>query len=271
MQNISENNYEVNNILKDTAKILDSVSKDKGLYVNYAKIYYSAIKFLQDLLGQKSMEFPININLIYEKLNIEIQKENLNEFMGDGDPQKVNRIIGKISIRPDYGQQGESKKSIYVDEKAAPAMRNYALAHELAHFILNYDKLRYTDEYCTMPMLPKMLDEVVADAFAVFLMIPFDMFLKIFKEYINSEKCKGKKITTEEWLSYLGSVAAVPYYYVTCAYQQIRHVAFLMYHIHMAEEEERAHYKDVYGEEVMGLYERIKDELDEETIRLLYQ
>lgn len=265
-----ENKNRVETVLKDIAEILNQVSKDEGLYVNYAKIYYGAMKFLGDLLDDGKIEFPINIAKIYEELNIKVQTENLNEFMGDGDPQKVNRIIGKISIRPDYSVGG-TKKSIYVDEKAAPAMINYALAHELAHYIMNYQEERYTDEYCIMPMLPKLLDEVVADAFAVFLMIPFDKFLETFKEYINTEKCKGNTpITTENWLNYLGSVAVVPYYYVACTYQQIRHVAYLMYYIH-TDEKRRENCADTYGKEIMELYNKVKDKLDEETVLLLYQ
>ena len=250
---MKKNEKKVDIVLEEIAGILTDVSKDEGLYVNYAKIYYGAMKFLQDLMGEKKIEFPIDVNYIYEKLNISIQRENLNEFMGDGDPQKVNRIIGKISIRPDYGNGG-SKKSIYVDEKAAPAMVNYALAHELAHLIMNYNKKRYTDEYCIMPMLPKMLEEAVADAFAVFILIPFNVFIETFKDYILKERDKGNTpITTEDWLNYLGSVAAVPYYYVACAYQQMRHVAYLMHYLHIIDDEKRRECEEKYGKEVMEI------------------
>lgn len=261
----------VQSILMEIAKILNDVSKDEGLFINYAKIYYGVMKFLKTVSDEENYQFPIDMKNIYEKLDIEIQKENLNGFMGDGDPQKVNRIIGKISIRPNYISE-ESKISIYVEEKEPPAMANYALAHELCHLILNYKKQRYTDEYCTMPMLPEILDELVADTFAVFLLIPFDKFIEIFKEYIHMAKAKGNiPISTEEWLNYLGSVAAVPYYYVACAYQQIRHVAYLMYYIHIADEDQKQRYYEAYGTEVMELYEMVKQNLDEETIKLLYQ
>lgn len=265
-----ENNG-VQSVLMEVAEILNDVFKDEGLFINYAKIYYGVMKFLEKVSDGRNYQFPIDIKSIYEKLNIEIQKENLNGFMGEGDPQKVNRIIGKISIRPDYISEG-SKISIYVEENEPPAMINYALAHELCHLILNYKKQRYTDEYCTMPMLPKIFDELVADTFAVFLLIPFDKFLETFKAYIHMAKEKGDiPISTEEWLNYLGSVAAVPYYYVACAYQQIRHVAYLMYHIHIADAEEKQRYHGSYGDKVMELYGMVKSNLDEETIKLLYQ
>lgn len=261
----------IGSLLMDVATILNEALNDEGLYVNYAKIYYAVMKLLKEVSEQNEYQFPIEIKNIYKKLNIEVLKTNLNEFMGDGDPQKVNRIIGKISIRPDY-TSGKSKTSIYVEKNMSPAVTNYALAHELCHYILNSERIRYTDDYCIMPMLPKLAGELLADAFAIFLLIPFDKFLETFKKYVDDAKIKGSiPINTEEWLNYLGSVAAVPYYYVACAYQQIRHVAYLMYDIHIADENRKANYCGLYGKEVMGLYEMVKDKLDEETINLLYQ
>lgn len=260
----------VETILNSIAEILLNVSQNNGLYVNYAKIYYGAMEFLYDSMNGEAIKFPVDISCLYEKLDIAVEKENLNEFMGDEDPKKINRIIGKISIRPDYGKRG-TKKTIYVDEKAAPSMVNYALAHELAHLILNYSQKRYTDEYCTMPMLPKNLDEIVADAFAIFLMIPFDVFLETFKEYITIKKNLGDlPITTEDWLNYLGSVTTIPYYYVACAYHQIRHVAYLMHYIH-TNEKVRASGEKTYGKEVMLLYDKVKEKLDDEILDFLYQ
>lgn len=258
-------------ILMETASLLKAVTKEEGMLIDYAKIYYAVMFFLKQMSGDKGYQLPIDIHDIYKRLHIELKAENLNEALGGAGFRTINKVVGKISIRPDY-VSGNSKKTVYTNINESPALVNYALAHELCHLILNQDRMRYTDDYSIMPMLPKNLDELVADAFAIFLLIPLDKFLQTFKSYIRMSIDMGRiPISTEEWISYLGSVAAVPYYYVACAYQQIRHVAYLMYHIHIADEMTKAKYWEVYGEEVMKLYELVKDDLDEETIRLLYQ
>lgn len=257
-------------LLMETIKLLEDVSKDEGLYINYAKICWGAMKVLKNTWGEEYC-LPIDVEKIYDKIGIEIKHVNLNEFMEGGDDQKVNRIIGKISIRPDYISDSQRiKTTVYVDEEATPASVNYALAHELCHLILNYKKERYTDDYCIMPMLPKVADELVADAFAVFLLIPFDLFLDEFNSYVSSSKIKGLvPIGTKEWLTYLSSVALVPNYYVTCAYEQIRQVAFLIYKIFTSLNEDNR-YKEIYGKEIIELYDCVKEKLSG-VISLLYQ
>ena len=267
MGNLSEKDAK---ILMETAELLKDVSKDEGLHINYAKICWGAMKVLQEIWGEE-YHLPIDVKEIYKKLGVDVKKVDLNEFMEGRDEKKVNRIIGKISIRPHY-MTGNKKTTVYVDEKAASATVNYALAHELCHLILNYNQTRYTDDYCIMPMLPKLSDELIADAFAVFLLIPFDCFLEKFKEYIKFVKKEGMTpIGTKEWLTYLGSAAMVPNYYVACAYEQIRQVAFLIYKIHTEKSEDRAKYENIYGEGVKNLYESVKEQLTEELLSSLYQ
>lgn len=251
-------------------KILEDATKEKGLYLNYVNICYCATILREKNLMNKN-QLPVNIKAIYQKWGVCIREENLNSFMKGTDFKKVNQIIGKISIRPDLFS-GETKVTVYIEENESPAMVNYALAHELCHLIINYTKenSRYSDDYCTMPMLPKIADELIADAFAVFLLIPFDMFLKIFKDYVNDSQKKGNiPIRTKEWLNHLSAAVAVPYDYVACAYQQIRHIAYVMYVIHTAKSEEDK--KTLYGEYGYALYNLIKDEIDEELLQNLFQ
>lgn len=263
-------NSEGNEILMNIAEILQEVSKDEGIYPNYAKVCWGAMELLHRIWGNE-YRVPIDVVEIYQKINIEVRMVDLNGFMGGADAEKVNRIIGKVSIRPDYFARNV-KTTVYVDEEASPTDINYALAHELCHLILNYHESRYTDDYCIMPMLPKKVDELVADAFAIFLLLPFDRFLDTFVEYIDSAKASGDiPIETSAWLNYLSSVSAVPYYYVACGYQQIRHVAFLIYKIYIAGSEELEKYKQNYAEEVFKLYNYVKDKLTNGNISLFYQ
>lgn len=261
-------------------KIGDILSKSIvkcDLALNYAKICYGAMDFLKYTGLEKERLWPLQVQDIYDKYKIDIKKQNLNDFMEAGDVHKINQIIGRISIRPDYFSDDKEKITVYTEETESPAMINYALAHELCHFILYYNPNRdkttfYTDDYWIMPMLPTTIEELIADAFAIFILIPFDKFLLTFRDYVLTAKREGNiPIRTEEWLNYLSAVSAVPYYYVACGYQQIRHVALLLYKIHTADEEKKREYEEVYGKEVMDLYDMVKGNLNDDMIFLLYQ
>lgn len=262
-------NSEGKEILMEIAQVLHEVSKENGLYINYVKICWAAMQLLHRI-WETEYCIPVNVEEIYKEIGIEIKKVDLNEFMDGGDMEKVNKIIGKISIRPDYIAQNSKKITVYVDVKASPTAINYALAHELGHLFLNYEQMRYTDDYCIMPMLPKKADELVVDAFAIFLLLPFDKFLEIFITYVEKAKEQGTiPIDTNAWLNYLSSVTAVPNYYVACGYQQIRHVAFLMYKIHVEDNQEDD--RKEYAKEIYELYECVKDKMKEEVLDFLYQ
>lgn len=269
---ISEREYQ---ILTDAAEILEHITEEGSLIIDYAKICYCAMKFAKDMQMQEKDNYPVDVAAIYKKLNVEVRVTGLNENLHEDDKYRINRIIGKISVRPDYFSSEQKKVTVYVDENEKRSVINYALAHELCHLLFcfrNTEAKFYTDNYCTMPMLPESIDELVADAFAIFLLIPFDKFLDIFKEYIQSARARGAlPIGTDEWLNYLSAVTMIPYYYVACGYQQIRHVASMMYKIHTLNEEKREEFRSLYGDEIFKLYDEIKIQLDDETVYMLYQ
>lgn len=264
---------EANKILCEISK---NISKDKGLSINYAKIYNVVTKLLKTVFGNKGYSFPINMAEIYKKFQFEVFRADLNEFVGEKAVTRINSTVGKVSIRPDFSTGG-SKITVYIDKNATPAIANYALAHELCHLLVNHgNNKRYKDEYCTMPMLPKEPDELIADVFAVFLLIPFDKFLETFRDYVTRTiKMGTAPISTEDWLNYLGSIAVVPHYYVACAYEQIRFVAYQMYRIYLSSTpKERKCCIDLFGEEAIELYDLVNSSMGgdlEEIIALLYQ
>ena len=120
----------------------------------------------------------------------------------------------------------EMDNSILIDSESSQDEQRYALAHELAHYLIKNDQTMYSSEYCMMPMLFKEQEEMVADIFAVFLLIPLPTFIKEFSAYIGTQPVP---IQTSEWLRYLGTVAKVPYEYVAIGYQNIRYVCCLVH------------------------------------------
>ena len=72
-----------------------------------------------------------------------------------------------------------------------------------------------------MPMLFKDMEEMVANCFAIFLLIPVPLFLKDFDEYIKNQV---ELVNTSEWLKYLTVVTEVSYENVAIGYQMLRFV-----------------------------------------------
>ena len=72
----------------------------------------------------------------------------------------------------------------------------------------------------------KKKEEMIADIFAIFLLIPLPIFLEEFDRYIGKE---GVPVSTERWLEYLSNIAEVPYEEVAIGYQNIRYVSSFFY------------------------------------------
>lgn len=251
------------NIMEEIKNILgEFVEEQNVLNIDYAVICNCAIKLLDFIFGEDEYELPIDINHIYRKMKIPLLEMDLNRYMDGYLPKRVNRIIGKISIRKDF-ISGKMKRSVYIDENTPPILQRYAMAHELCHYILKMDDRMFTDEYCNMPMLPKDPAELVADAFAIFLLIPIKPFMDEFLEYVNYEKKSGRPpFRTSEWIEHLSAVCYVAEDYVAYGYELIRYIASWLYGV-----------KDIEvcpSDNVKVLWEKRKKYLNQEIIDSLF-
>lgn len=227
---VSENELEL--LMKKIKKTLSEIAGQNelgALNIDYSVICNCALELLDIVFGEDDYALPIDINAIYKRLNIPIVEMDLNSYMENCKPKRVNRIIGKISIRKEI-ISGETKRSIYIDENTPPIIQRYAMAHELCHYIMKTDKAMFMDEYCNMPMLPKDSTELIADAFAIFLLIPIGNFLDAFLEYVTNERDSGRPpFRTSDWIEHLSTICYVAEYYVAYGYQEIRYVANWLY------------------------------------------
>lgn len=253
---------ELKPIMEDIKNILEKfVNKQNSLCIDYAVICNCAIKLLDAIFGKDKYELPIDINYIYKEMDIPLLEMDLNSYMDGFTPKRVNRIIGKISIRNDF-ISGKMKRSVYIDENTPPILQRYAMAHELCHYILQMDEV-FTDEYCNMPMLPKDPAELVADAFAIFLLIPIKPFMDEFLKYVNRERRSGRPpFRTSEWIEHLSAVCYVAEDYVAYGYELIRYIASWLYSVKDREECPDDNVKELWGKR--------KEYLSQEIIESLY-
>lgn len=232
------NDEELKKVIKDIKNRLFEIINLKAnecyvLVKYYWKVSQQAEKLILATLGEEGYHFPIDVVALANKLGIFVVEENLNEF---ANKRSMNRKIGQIEIFYDPFFH-EKSITIYIDKMAAISSKRYAVAHELVHYILNYDTNDYYEDYCIMPMCPIDVEEIVADIFANFLLIPIRLFFDEFKKYVITQIEREKTpVTTEKWMDYLAERSLLSQYYVAFGYQQLRYVAYWIYQAHNSNE-----------------------------------
>lgn len=234
-----------NQIESERQGLIDAISRilkeelgDAGHIIKYCwKVGMFAEKLIINVLGEENCTFPIDIEAIATELGIEIEETNLNEFQNEN-ARVLNRKIAQLVIRKD-SYTGLKSITIYVDNMAPPSSRRYAIANEIVQYLLNYDADKYYENYFIMPMCPVKMEEIAADIFSVFLLIPMRQFLVEFAKYVNYRVGNQKiPITTEEWIRYLSERSVLSDYYVAYGYQYLRGVGYWVYQAKNADEEQ---------------------------------
>lgn len=226
MKNLSNGKGLVRLVGNELRKIADKT----GIELDYFGICACALELLEKFEGE-GYDFPIDIEAIVKSIGIEIVYQSLN-YKKEIQNMRVHKIVGKI-IKRKNRFTNEDANMILIDDESKKDEQRYALAHGLAHFLLHVEDKWYSGEYRVMPMLFKKKEEMIADIFAIFLLIPLPVFLREFDLYVGEESVPVK---TSEWLKYLCNVAEVPYEDVAIGYQNLRYVLFYIYNFMEGEE-----------------------------------
>ena len=210
-------------LIKIIGNELHRIAEDKKLAVDYITICACALELI-DVVLEKEYDFPIDIEKIAESLDIDVICQPLNGKMGRQDGC-AHRVVGR-NLKRVNRVTNETRSCILIDDESRYDEQRYALAHELTHYLKHIEERRFNSEYYVMPMLFKKMEEMVADIFAIFLLIPLPIFIKEFATYMGNQ---SKPVKTSEWLKYLSLVAEVPYENVAIGYQNIRYVCGIIY------------------------------------------
>lgn len=225
IQRENYNQFEEGELIKIVGIELKRIANDVKLGIDFITICACALELLDKFLGGE-YDFPIDIEKIAERLGIEVIYQPLNGIMGQQDG-RPHRIVGRNFKRVNRETNAQSCY-ILLDDESRHDEQRYAFAHELAHYLMHIDEKRYGSKYCSMPMLFKNMEEMVADIFALFLLIPLPIFLGEFVTYLGNQ---ADPVRTSEWLKYLSLVSEVPYENVAIGYEIIRYVCGVVYGI----------------------------------------
>lgn len=230
-------NLERKILIEEIAGILKEINYTKHIIRYYWKVGQLAEKLILDVMGGERCDFPVDVEALAKKLGIAVETENLNEFQ-NRKIRSLNRKIGQLIIRRN-SYTGEREVTIRVEKMAPPSSSRYAIANEIVHYLLHYDDEKYYENYFIMPMCPKTMEEVAADIFAVFLLIPMRQFLVEFSQFVKYEvENQNIPITTEEWIQHLSDRAVLSEYYVAYGYQYLRGIGYWVYQANNADSEQ---------------------------------
>lgn len=267
MENRTDNE-EFRNLIQSIAKNLSDRKKMKNSISYYCELGFQAEKLLKTVLGEEGCVMPVDIELLARKLGLQVKDKRLNPYLEQvyysenevfergGYAAKVmtpiNRRIGQLVIRNDV-YTDSTEMIIYTDVAVPPSSKRYAIANEIAHFLVFKGEHLQDDEenenkkfesdtfesYFIMPMCPKQMEEVILDVFATFLLIPIEQFFREFSKFAdNCRRIQDIPISTEEWIRYLSEKAILSDYYTACGYQSLRSVAYWIYQAHEADDDE---------------------------------
>lgn len=179
----------------------------------FSETVYEISKKTRELLNEvycgKELVLPISVDEVTNCLELEVQTKNLNV----ANPRKENQRIGEL-----YGNK------ISIEETVNWNLKRYTIAHEIGHYMIE-DK-NETAQYA-LPLLACNGIELLADMYALFLLIPLECFLKEFKEYIDNIQKYPINIT--EWWEQLSEKAEVPYHSIAGGYTYFRLAALKHY------------------------------------------
>lgn len=232
-----EYNPERKELLKEISETLKEIGQAGHIVKYYWKIGRLAEQLIIQTLGEENCVFPIDIEALVKEFGIEVEDEFMDKFQNTN-VRALNRKIGQLVIRKD-SYTGEKSVIIHIDNKVPPSSRRYAIANEFVHYLLHYDEDRYYENYFIMPICPVKMEEIAADIFSVFLLIPMRQFVVEFAQYVeyrvNTQKVP---ISTEEWMRYLSERAVLSDYYVAYGYQYLRGIGYWVYQAYNAAEEQ---------------------------------
>lgn len=267
MENRTDNE-EFRDLIQSIAKTLSDSKKMKNSISYYCELGFQAEKLLKTVLGEDGCVMPIDIELLARKLGLQVKDKRLNPYLeqiyySENEVLEngiyavkamtpINRRIGQLVVRKDV-YTDSTEMIIYTDVAVPPSSKRYAIANEIAHFLVFEGEHPQDDEanvnkkfecdtfesYFIMPMCPKQMQEITLDVFATFLLIPIEQFFMEFSKFADScRRIQDIPISTEEWIRYLSEKAILSDYYTACGYQSLRSVAYWIYQAHEADDDE---------------------------------
>lgn len=221
---------------KANSLIIASVNKERHMnYRNSAKmtkdIYDYAKTILDNVLGE-NYTLPIDIKKVAEKLGLVISIEDFSEIEKEHFEDGHDcRPISQLKLRKRFigTKSDEICGMIYLSNNLSDFSARFAIANQLGHFALRQQKkvgLNLKFEACSGLYPLSNSEEMMADIFALALLLPYHLFQKTRTEYESIRV--HWPLDYADWISYIRNKAQIPEYYAVLACQELKKISICL-------------------------------------------
>lgn len=188
------------------------------------ELYDRAIRLLQNVYGKDDVfELPIDVCDVAEKCGFSIYEEEFRQIKLE---ERKNAPIAQLQMWRKRDECDKEKVGgvIVVDKELDEDEKRFCVAHELGHFVLREQNpigRMFVRSAC--PGAYASIDDVgelVADQFAYALLLPFESYKRVKKEY--EEVAFHWPIEIGQWINELSTRAGMPEYRTVLAYQELK-------------------------------------------------
>lgn len=228
-------------------------SKDclKNLVVMVYELHEMCFQKLKECYKEEII-LPIDIKKVAEHLGVKIEYDSLNI----GSFRRVDRNIAQLTYEKVDDKVGYK---ILVDQSENGSGRlsnleKYAVAYELGKIIVNKEdtlkveeikRLNMRSNPYSLPRLSAQLENFTYEMCAMFLLLPMDLFLHEFKDYLDKN---DHPVVMDDWIKHLSKITEIPNYQLVNGYQYIKFCAYQYYMENLAEDEIKGtDYRDLFN------------------------
>lgn len=201
--------------IRDIGKCLKEVSEDflKNSSIDYVRISKITTNLLREVLKDNYC-IPIDVIEIAEKLDIKIMERPLQE--------DTTERLESMCIKRKIIKTGKLQRFILIKEKQTRESMRFEVAYGIAMHLLHINTEEFLINECqlSVPYVYNLKDEIVANIFARFLLMPNKKAKEEFEIYRADTAVEY--ITYEEWCYYFGKLALVPYSQAIIGWEEIR-------------------------------------------------
>lgn len=202
--------------MNEKKSYMEDVKKESDFFNEISKYVESQLK-----KNNINREVPIVLEEICNKYQLKVEYIDLLQDSKDGTIK--NKTIGNLLV---YHNENKTYDyaNIYIDKNSSYLVKRYALAHEIAHYLLEKE-----DEKTSMQTFSLLFPgfknlnkkEILVDYIAILILIPEKFLEKSFNNLMK-EKVNESEFDIDLELMALSREAQVPFYVLVQAFQFYR-------------------------------------------------
>ena len=168
------------------------------------------------------------------------RKFNMHEYLAQNpDMEKFKQTL--------WEKKGEDAKKNMIGyiQKHAYELGKAIIRKESEEEEKNTRKLNLSSRPYALPRLPGRLENFEYEMYAIFLLLPLELFFEEFRKYLD--KIIKHPVLIEDWIEHLSRKAGIPRYQLINGYEYIKFAAYQYYQENLSKEVKGIDYRGLFN------------------------